>query len=61
VEDTVVVAITKYKKILRTSAIFIMVGSPKIFEPDCKSPEQIKLANPYCRFIGLVETCKSSN
>lgn len=37
-------------------AIFIMVGSPKIFEPDCKSPEQIKLANPFCRFIELAET-----
>jgi predicted RecB family nuclease len=40
----------------RAKAIFIMVGSPKIFEPDCKSPEQIKLANPFCRFIELAET-----
>ena len=32
-----------------------MVCSPKIFEPDCKSPEQIKLANPFCRFIELAE------
>lgn len=39
----------------RAKAIFIMVGSPKIFEPDCKSPEQIKLANPFCRFIELAE------
>lgn len=37
----------------RAKAIFIMVGSPKIFEPDCKSPEQIKLANPFCRFMEL--------
>lgn len=35
----------------RAKAIFIMVGSPRIFEPDCKSPEQIKLANPFCRFM----------
>ncbi|AXP82758.1 hypothetical protein CJ739_3697 [Mariniflexile rhizosphaerae] len=40
----------------RAKAIFIMVGSPNIFEPDCKSPEQIKLANPFCRFIELAET-----
>lgn len=40
----------------RAKAIFIMVGSPKIFEPDCKSPEQIKLANPFCRFIELAKT-----
>ena len=39
----------------RAKAIFIMVGSPNIFEPDCKSPEQIKLANPFCRFIELAE------
>lgn len=37
----------------RAKAIFIMVGSPRLFEPDCKSPEQIKLANPFCRFMEL--------
>ena len=37
----------------RARAMFIMVGNPRIFEPDCKSPEQIKLANPFCRFIEL--------
>ena len=37
----------------RAKAMFIMVGNPRIFEPDCKSPEQIKLANPFCRFIEL--------
>lgn len=35
----------------RARAAFILVGSPKLFEPDCKSPEQIKLANPFCRFL----------
>ena len=39
----------------RAKAIFIMVGNPVIFEPDCKSPEQIKLANPFCRFIEMAE------
>ncbi|WP_199755492.1 AAA domain-containing protein [Flavobacterium glaciei] len=40
----------------RARAMFIMVGNPRIFEPDCKSPEQIKLANSFCRFIELAET-----
>ena len=40
----------------RAKAVFIMVGSLRIFEPDCKSPEQIKLANPFCRFIELART-----
>lgn len=39
----------------RAKAVFIMVGSTKIFEPDCKSPEQIKLANPFSRFMELVK------
>lgn len=39
----------------RAKAMFIMVGNPRIFEPDCKSPEQIKLANPFCRFIELAK------
>jgi uncharacterized protein len=38
----------------RARGIFIMVSNASIFEPDCKSPEQIKLANPFCRFVELV-------
>jgi superfamily I DNA and/or RNA helicase len=40
----------------RARAMFIMVGNPRLFEPDCKSPEQIKLANPFCRFIELANS-----
>ena len=39
----------------RARGIFIMVANPSIFEPDCKSPAQIKLANPFCRFIELAQ------
>lgn len=35
----------------RARAIFILVGSPKLFEPDCHSPNQMKLANPFCRYL----------
>jgi uncharacterized protein len=28
----------------------IVVGSPRLFEPDCSSPAQMKLANAFCRF-----------
>jgi len=37
----------------RARGIFIMVSNASIFEPDCKSPAQIKLANPFCRFVEL--------
>ena len=29
----------------------IVVGSPRLFEPDCQSPKQMKLANAFCRFL----------
>lgn len=35
----------------RAKALFILIASPSILEPDCKSPAQIKLANPFCRFV----------
>jgi predicted RecB family nuclease len=31
----------------------IVVGSPRLFEPECKSPRQIQLANALCRFREL--------
>lgn len=34
----------------RAQCLFIMVCSPTIFEVDCKSPKQMKLANAYARF-----------
>jgi len=39
----------------RAKALFILVASPSILEPDCKSPGQIKLANPFCRFVELAQ------
>ena len=34
----------------RARTRFIMVANPAIFETECKSPHQIKLANAFCRF-----------
>jgi uncharacterized protein len=39
----------------RARAMFILVAAPAIFEPDCKSPAQIKLANPFCRFVEMAD------
>jgi predicted RecB family nuclease len=39
----------------RAKGLFIMIANPTIFEPDCKNPTQIKLANPFCRFRELAE------
>lgn len=40
----------------RAQCLFIMVSSPKIFQPDCKSPKQMRLANSYCRYRELASS-----
>lgn len=34
----------------RAECLFIMVSNQKIFEPNCKSPAQMKLANSFCLY-----------
>lgn len=33
----------------RAKAVFILVANPKLFEPECRSPRQMQLANAVCR------------
>jgi hypothetical protein len=33
----------------RARAVFILVASPALFEPECGSPHQMQLANALCR------------
>jgi uncharacterized protein len=40
----------------RAKCACILVASPKLFEPDCKSPRQMKLANVLCRYRELART-----
>jgi len=35
--------------ISRAKVLFIMVASPAVFDAECKSPREMKLANAYCR------------
>jgi len=35
----------------RARGACIVVGSPRLFEPDCQSPRHMKLANAFCRFL----------
>ena len=37
----------------RARCVVILVSSPVLFEPDCRSPEQMRWANGLCRFIEL--------
>jgi predicted RecB family nuclease len=40
----------------RARCACIVVGSPKLLEPDCRSPRQIELANALCRYAELGTT-----
>ncbi|MBL7697384.1 MAG: TM0106 family RecB-like putative nuclease [Chitinophagaceae bacterium] len=35
----------------RAKAVFILIANPALFEPDCHSPHQMKLANALCRLL----------
>ncbi|MGH7731537.1 MAG: DEAD/DEAH box helicase, partial [Candidatus Eiseniibacteriota bacterium] len=37
----------------------IVVGSPRLFEPDCQNPRQMKLANAFCRFLEVAQPARS--
>jgi uncharacterized protein len=37
----------------RAKALCILVGNPRLFEPDCGTPRQMRLANAFCRFREL--------
>ena len=39
----------------RARALCILVGNPALFEPECHSPRQMKMANGLCRYLELAE------
>jgi uncharacterized protein len=40
----------------RARALCILVSSPAIFEAECRTPEQMRMANAFCRYLELAET-----
>ena len=40
----------------RAKAVCVLVGSPPLFEPACRSPAQMRLANAFCRYLELART-----
>lgn len=39
----------------RARCICILVASPDLFEPECRTPRQIQLANAFCRYREIAE------
>jgi predicted RecB family nuclease len=44
----------------RAMSNVILVGSPKLLEPDCRSPRQMQLANALCRYLELAKVVEIS-
>jgi superfamily I DNA and/or RNA helicase len=37
----------------RARALCILVGSPAVFEPECRTARQMQLANAFCRYLEM--------
>ena len=40
----------------RARCAVVLVASPRLFEPDCRTPRQMQLASAYCRYLELART-----
>lgn len=40
----------------RARCICILVGSPLLFEAECRTPHQMQLANAFCRYLEMADT-----
>ena len=44
---------------LRAQAVVIVVGSPRLLEPECRSPRQMQFANALCRYAEMAQVVKT--
>jgi predicted RecB family nuclease len=43
----------------RAKCLSILVCSPALFEPECRTPEQMRMANAFCRYLELAAELKA--
>ena len=43
----------------RGRGVCILVGSPALFQPECRTPRQMRMANGFCRYLELARTVSS--
>ncbi len=43
----------------RAQALVIVVGSPRLLEPECRSPRQMQLANALCRYLEIARVAET--
>jgi uncharacterized protein len=39
----------------RAMCLCVVVGSPTLFEPECRTPRQMQMANAFCRYLEIAE------
>ena len=44
----------------RAQAVVIVVGSPRLLEPECRSPRQMQLANALCRYAEMAQVVETT-
>jgi len=44
----------------RARCVCILVGNPQLFEPECRTPEQMRMANAFCRYLELAQITAGS-
>ncbi|WDZ82065.1 TM0106 family RecB-like putative nuclease (plasmid) [Ensifer adhaerens] len=42
----------------RAKILCILVANPDVFEPDCRTPRQMQLANGFCRYLEMADAVK---
>ena len=45
----------------RAKCVSILVASPRLFEPECRTPRQMQLANALCRYREMATTVSASS
>jgi uncharacterized protein len=40
----------------RARCLSMLVASPALFEPECRTPEQMKMANAFCRYVEMAKS-----
>jgi uncharacterized protein len=40
----------------RARCVCILVGNPRLFEPECRTPEQMRMANAFCAYLERAAT-----
>jgi len=40
----------------RARCVCILVGNPELFEPECRTPDQMQMANAFCRYLELAQS-----